>query len=73
MSKLTPINWCLDGPDLKVGGRGDSIWVMVRDRASGRRNRWTLTRLTDYGQRSRVFGRELTPGHCRRIAAEHTP
>lgn len=55
--------------DVKVlGVSGSAVYVAVLNRFAGKRERYTLWRLS--GSDAQLRGDELSLGHCRRLAAE---
>lgn len=60
----------MTSPELCVTAQ--AVYVIVRDPAAGRSNRYTVHRISRWGQkRTRVIGRELPIGHSRRIVRDH--
>lgn len=55
----------------RCGYHGPGYFLIVPDHAAGRKPRYTLYHVpTSPSRRVRILGRELTLGHCQRIARE---
>lgn len=64
------LKWKHHNKHFLIATHENFLWVMTKA-VSGRPNRWNLVELQKQGSDlAKVLGRELPPGHCRKIANE---
>lgn len=66
---LRKLKWKRHNRHFQIATHEDFLWVMTKA-ASGRPNRFNLVEVCVNGDLAVVRGRELAPGHCRKIAEE---
>jgi hypothetical protein len=67
---MRTLKWKRHSKHFLIATHENFLWVMMKAEGAGKPNRFNLVEVTKENDLSRILGRELPPGQCRKIATK---